>query len=322
MPRGDTCLPAGRPKKRPRETGVALHRLLEYLTDALFVGLAGVCYIQWRRQGGAAAAWLALTFGTLAAVVLLGLALGADQEGQPGAWVTRLLVAVLVLFPYLLFRFTAALDRAARRTEALVGGLTGVVLLWTLLLPRLPAAGEPRPRWLFAYLLALLLEWTVASTVAAVKLWRAGRGQPTAARRRMRGLSLGATGLSVVIVVSGLAPAAPSRPLELATGLLTVGSTLLFYLAFAPPAGLRDAWLRSEQELLRRAMGDLKTASRAEDVAGSLLPHVVSMVGGRGAALVDTSGGLTGAVGETPGLTETLLPALDRKSTRLNSSHI
>src|SRR6266542_3699779 len=280
MPRGDTCLPAGRPRKRPRETGVALHRLLEYLTDALFVGLAGVCYIQWRRQGGAAAAWLALTFGTLAAVVLLGLALGADQEGQPGAWVTRLLVAVLVLFPYLLFRFTAALDRAARRTEALVGGLTGVVLLWTLLLPRLPAAGEPRPRWLFAYLLALLLEWTVASTVAAVKLWRAGRGQPTAARRRMRGLSLGATALSVVIVVSGLGPATPSRSLQAAT------------------------------ELLRRAMGDLKSASRAEEVADRILPHVVSMVGGRGAALVDLAGRPVGSVGETPGLADGLVPAV------------
>ncbi|HEX6676887.1 MAG TPA: ATP-binding protein [Actinomycetes bacterium] len=275
--------------------------LLEYLTDALFVGLAGICYVQWRRQGGAPAAWLALTFGTLAAVVLLGLALGANQDGgQPGVWVTRLLVAVLLLFPYLLFRFTASLDRAARRTEALVGASAGAVLLWTLLLPRLPAEGEPRPRWLFAYLLALLLEWTVASTVAAVKLWRAGRGQPPAARKRMRGLSLGATGLSVVLVVSGLGPASPSRSLQVVTGLLTVGSALLFYLAFAPPAMVRDAWRRSEQELLRRAMGDLKSAGGAGDVADRILPHVVSMVGGRGAALVDPSGRLIGSVGELP----------------------
>jgi PAS domain S-box-containing protein len=281
--------------------GVTLLGLLEYLTDALFVGLAGICYVQWRRQGGAPAAWLALTFGTLAAVVLLGLALGANQEGdQPGVWVTRLLVAVLALFPYLLFRFTASLDRAARRTEALVGATTGAVLLWTLLLPRLPAEGEPRPRWLLAYLLALLLEWTVASTVAAVKLWRAGRGQPTAARKRMRGLSLGATGLSVVLVVSGLGPPSPSHSLQVVTSLLTVGSTLLFYLAFAPPAMVRDAWRRSEQELLRRAMGDLKSAGGAEDVADRILPHVVSLVGGRGAALVDPSGRLIGSVGELP----------------------
>jgi PAS domain-containing protein len=280
---------------------LALLGLLEYLTDALLVGLAGICYVQWRRQGGAPAAWLALTFGTLAAVVLLGLALGASQDGgQPGVWVTRLLVAVLVLFPYLLFRFTASLDRAARRTEALVGALTGAVLLWTLLLPTLPAEGAPRPRWLVAYLLGLLLEWTVASTVAAVKLWRAGRGLPSASRKRMRGLSLGATGLSVVIVVSGLGSATPSPSLQVATGLLTVGSTLLFYLAFAPPALVRDAWRRSEQELLRRAMGDLKSAGGAEDVADRILPHVVSMVGGRGAALLDPSGRLIGSVGELP----------------------
>ena len=277
--------------------------LMEYLNNALFVGLAGVCYIQWRRQGGRAAAWLAATFGVLAGVVLVGLAISSGSDGEPSIWATKLLLAILLLFPYLLFRFTASLSPASARTERAVGLLTGAVLAATLLLPsNLPEQGEPRPGWLSAYLAAVLLQWTVASVVVAAKLWRAGRGQPTVARRRMRGLSLAATGLNLVIVVGSVAPSGDRGPLELATQAITLASALLFYLAFAPPAPLRNVWRQSEQETLRRAMDDLKAAGRVEDVAACLLPHVVTMVGGRGAALLDGSGKLVGSHGETPGL--------------------
>ena len=47
-------------------------RPLEYVNDALFVGLAVVCFLHWRRHRGRAAGWLALTFGVLAGVVVAG----------------------------------------------------------------------------------------------------------------------------------------------------------------------------------------------------------------------------------------------------------
>jgi len=288
---------------------MTLLAMFEYLNDALFVGLAGVCYIRWRRQGGRPAAWLAVTFGALAGVVLAGLVLASDSTGEPARWVAKLLLAALILFPYLLFRFTDSLDRAARRTETAVGALVGTVLVWTLLLPGLPRAGQARPAWLSAYLVAVLLEWTVVSLIVALKLWRAGRGQPTAARRRMRGLSLAATSLNLAVVVSGIEPSTHPRSLAVATHVLTLASALLFYLAFAPPAMLRNAWRHSEQETLRRAMGELKAVTRAEDVAACLLPHVMSMVGGRGAALVDETGRIVGSSGQTPGLQDRVTAA-------------
>jgi PAS domain S-box-containing protein len=273
--------------------------LLEYVNNALFVGLAGVCYVQWRRRGGRAAAWLLVTFGTLGAIVLVGLALSADPTGRAAQWLTKLILAVLVLFPYLLFRFTASLQPAARRTEIALGALAGIVVAFTLALPSFPQEGQPRPGWLGAYLIALVVEWSTVSLVVAAKLWLAGRGQPTAARRRTRALSLAATGLSVTIVVSGFAPAGRSVAFEATTRLLTLASALLFYLAFAPPAMLRNAWLQPEQETLRRAMNELMAVTRAEDVAACLLPHVTSMVGGRGAALADEAGQLLGSHGQT-----------------------
>jgi PAS domain S-box-containing protein len=278
-------------------------RPLEYVNDALFVGLAGVCYLHWRRNGGKATAWLALTFGVLAGVVVAGLAISASTPtGVVGQWVTKLLLAAVFLFPYLLFRFTAALERPSRRTEAVAGALAGVMLACTLALPSLPAPGQPRPGWLTAYLAVVVAQWTSTSLIVAVRLWRAGRGEPTAARRRMRGLSIGAAALSLVIVVGGVAPSAGSGLLTLATDVVTLASALMFYLAFAPPAVLRNAWRQPEQAMLRSAIGELKTVTRPTEVAACLLPHVVGMVGGRGAALLDDSGTSIGTYGQTPGL--------------------
>ena len=280
-------------------------RPLEYVNDALFVGLAVVCLLQWRRNGGKAAAWLALTFGVLASVVLASLALASvTPTGLAGQLATKLILAAVFLFPYLLFRFSAALDRPSRRTELVADALAGVMLVSTLALPSLPAPGEAQPRWLAAYLAVVVAQWTVTSLIVAVRLWRAGRGQPTAARRRMRGLSTGATGLSLVILVAGVAPAIDSSLLTLATDVVTLCSAVMFYLAFAPPVILRNAWRQPEQAMLRSAMGELKTVTRDAEVADCLLPHVVGMVGGQGAAMLDRSGTVLGSHGQTPGLDE------------------
>src|ERR671918_1113860 len=182
-------------------------RPLEYVNDALFVGLAGVCYLHWRRHGGKAAGWLALTFGVLAGVLVATLALTAATSADDlSLWATKLILAAVFVFPYLLFRFTAALDRPARRTELVASGLAGLVLVATLALPGLPEEGEPVPGWVNAYLAVVVVQWTTTSLIVAVRLWRAGRAQPTAARRRMRGLSIAAAGLSLVIVIAGITP--------------------------------------------------------------------------------------------------------------------
>ena len=73
-------------------------RPLEYVNDALFIGLAGACYIQWRRHGGKEPAWLALTFGLLAGVMAAAtLALPSLPEpgdARPG-WLAPYLAVVV-----------------------------------------------------------------------------------------------------------------------------------------------------------------------------------------------------------------------------------
>ena len=106
--------------------------VLQYITNALFVSLAGVCLLRWRRERGRATAWLAGTFGLLAGVVVVGVVLEVTVAGEPPAWAVKLLLGPLILFPYLLFRFAASLERVIDATSArmpgrvMVGALIGM----------------------------------------------------------------------------------------------------------------------------------------------------------------------------------------------------
>ncbi|HEV8166252.1 MAG TPA: hypothetical protein VGR74_17745 [Actinomycetota bacterium] len=72
-----------------------------------------------------------------------------------------------------------------------------------------------------------VLQWTVISLIVAVKLWRAGRASRPRPAQRMRGLSLAATGLSVVIVLAGVAPSSPDNPGPVVTAANTLPGSKL-----------------------------------------------------------------------------------------------
>jgi hypothetical protein len=88
--------------------------VLGWLNLALLTLAAVISLRLWRAQSGRAGLWAALAFGSLAAVVDLGALLPDDPSGFLEVLAQRLLIAVLVLFPYLLFRFTTAFERRAR----------------------------------------------------------------------------------------------------------------------------------------------------------------------------------------------------------------
>ncbi|MCA1706640.1 MAG: hypothetical protein LC808_26595, partial [Actinobacteria bacterium] len=80
-----------------------IYDALDLLQLFVYVGLALVAFVQWRRRGGQAAGWLAATFGVLGAVVLVGRFLPEDTSSSLLQWIRKLDLAVLVLFPYFLY---------------------------------------------------------------------------------------------------------------------------------------------------------------------------------------------------------------------------
>lgn len=282
--------------------------VLNYINNFLYVTLAVAAFRSWRRQGGAASAWVAATFATLAAIGIVSLLFPQDESDTELNLITILTLFGIVFFPYGLYRFTSALRKSSPAIDRLALGATLVVGVWTLFLGDLPEAGEPRPLSFQIYVLALLVQWGGLLVTVAVRLWGAGKGQPTLARRRMRVLSLGSIGMTLALVIAGTQSNGEETGVSLITSLLATGSVLFFFLGFAPPALLRIAWRRPEQEALRDATENLVAANTPEQVLDTLLPHVTRTLGAQAAILVDKQGRTLGSHGSVTGAEEESAP--------------
>jgi signal transduction histidine kinase len=270
---------------------------LGYVSLVGYAALALATINQWRTRRDQAAAWAAFCFGTLGLVVVLGQIVPDHPHGTSEHLLQRIDVALLLLFPYLLHRFTTVFRAATSRLERGLGLMTIAMLVWTFALPRFPSSGESRPAWFWAYLVGFLIHWTVLSTLAAVRLWRAGRGQPSVARRRMRLLATASALLTVALFFA----AATSRSyswFSIASSMFAIIAALLFLLGFVPPALLRVLWRRPEQERVQNAIRDLITLARSqEEVAERVLGPMADIVGARAISIANEDGRIVGSYG-------------------------
>ena len=258
----------------------------------LFVGLMIAAFVQWRRHRDLPSAWLAGTFFSLGVVVIAGRVLGDQEESGVE---TKILVAVLALFPFCLYRFSTALVPARRWVDWLAVALTLAAAGGIFLVDSVPQDDEPRSTAFQVYVIVILVEWVFLCGRVAWQLWAAGGGQPTVARRRMRTLSLAATGMALALVLAGTAePGDETSAVQVVTGVLALLAAPLFLLGFAPPAVVRSLWRRREDERLAAAERRLIAATTPEEVAQTLVDPVTRLVGGQGAAMLDRDGEVVG----------------------------
>ena len=263
---------------------------IDWVNAGLYTVLAVGAYLQWRKGGGRPALWAALAFGSIGLVVLAGRA----PERIQTDWVVKVELALLVLFPYLLYKFTTAFEKAPQGLERFVGLMTAVLLIWSFALPRIPEDDEEWSTGFVAYLVAFLFHWSVLSIVAAIRLWRAGQRQPRLAERRMRFLAAASALLTVALLLAGLG-AGESSPLSLAIGILATLSGIGFILGVAPPLALRQRWRRDEVARAQEAIAGLMQARTPEDVTSGVLPPMLGMVGAHAVELRDASGQIVGS---------------------------
>ena len=277
-------------------------RALEIVNLLAFVGLGLLTLFLWRQRRDRPSFWMFLTFVDLAAVALAGEVLELF-EGMSTAvdLATKALVAILLLFPYFLYRVAHSFAPGAKVAHWIAAAATAVVVGWSLVLPRLPESDADRPGWYQAFVFAVLFQWVLCSFLVAVRFWRAGTGQPPVTRKRMRTMALAASALSVGIVISGTAGGEEGGPVSIAVQIFALISVVAFYFSFAPPAWLRASWRRESEESSRRAVIELMGAVTDESVVEVLLPHASSLIGAEGVAMYDTEGRLVGSHGGTPG---------------------
>jgi RsiW-degrading membrane proteinase PrsW (M82 family) len=273
---------------------------LGYANLALLTAVALVALREWRTGRAPAGVWGALAFAALALVVDVSEVLPEDSSSDAVAVAERVLIATLVLFPYLLYRFTTAFNPPSRGLEQRLGVMTVLLLAWTFALPSIPDEGEPRPIWFLVYLAAFVAHWTILTAVTAVRLWRGARGEPTVARRRMQLLVLAALAVTAALVIAAFGPEEEGTWLDLVVTLLVTGSAATFLVGLAPPQILRMAWRQPEQERLQNAIAGLMSATTQEEVAARVLPPMARIVGARALELRGEEGRVVGTHGAVP----------------------
>lgn len=274
------------------------------VNSVVFVTLAAVAVLHWRSRRDRAAGWLALAFLALGVLTSIGRLVPAHPHGFGPVAGQRLDIELLVLFPYLLYRFATQFAPPSRRLQLIVTGLTVALTIWTFALPHVPGAGQPRPAWFVAYVVAFLVHWGTLSIVVAVRLWRAGRGQPSVAAKRMRMLGYASAALTVAIIGVAFETNQASQG-EVAVQVIAFLAGVAFLLAIVPPTIVRELWRRPEQEKMQDAIrGLLRLATTRAEVAERVLTPVAAMVGASAAAIVDGDGRVLaseGLRGETVG---------------------
>lgn len=268
----------------------ALVTALSIVTSIIFAGLALVGVRRWRERRDTTAGWIALALLALGLIVTAGRLVPSHPHGFVEKGLQRIEVELLVLFPYLMYRFATAFVPPSRRLQRVVGLLTVGLTIWTFALPRFPAAGEHRPPGFLIYIIAFLLHWTVLSIVVTVRLWRAGRGQPSVSRNRMRMLSFASAALTVAIIGTAFANSRGSLAAAFVQTLAIV-SGVAFLLGLDPPQLVRATWRQSEQLRLQEAIRSLMTlATTRAEIAQRVLGPSADLVGAKGAAVLDGDG--------------------------------
>ena len=273
--------------------------ILGYVSAAAFGLLGFVALWLWWRRRDRPSLWAGLCFGSLGSVALVGQFLPEEAHSDFEVVAQRILVVVLILFPYLLFKFTTAFDPASRRLEWGAAALTALLIVWAVALPHFAQTGEERSAGFLAFLYALLVQFGALSVLAAYRLWRAGREQSSVARNRMRMLSLAAVWLTATLFFAVVTPP-EQHGIQIAVSALGIASALLFLLGFAPPEIVRIMWRRPEQDRAREAIGTLVTATTPEEVASNVLPSMTRLVGAEGVFLLDSDGEVIASHGASP----------------------
>lgn len=252
------------------------------------------------RRGGSPGRWGAAAFVALAIASVVSTSL-IDRIDSP--WVTKAYVFAFLAFPYLLLRFSASFGAVRRGWVGAATVWTAATMVATAFLPYFPEDEMSSPGWYVAYISTGVLLWTALSLTTIVALWRSGRGQPTLARRRMRLMGAATGGLNLFIVASLVTDEGAG---ELVVQILLFLGVVLFALGFAPPRLVRLAWRGPEQKALTRATEELVGATTVSEVTETLLPHVVRIVGGSGAALLDEHDAVVASFGDVRRIQERL----------------
>ncbi|HEX9695391.1 MAG TPA: ATP-binding protein [Actinomycetota bacterium] len=286
---------------------------LRWITTFVYLGAAVVALrMRFRTRGAnAPATWLAAAFGSLGLILISGFFLPKPPYSAGWLWGAKLLVVVLISFPYLLLRFSSSLGIGDRGPARVAAAATAMIAICTIGLPEFVAQDAAKPAWYGPFVVAFVVTWFAISIAAARRLWRAGRGQAPVVARRLRMMSVGSALIAAAVLGSLFSTGTAAQPqaARVVNSILSVGAGLMFLLAFTAPRWLRAYWRRAEEQATRDAAATCIRAGSVAELCDTLLPHLRRVLGGTGAVLAAPDGRVLGSVGLAPADAERIAAA-------------
>jgi len=260
------------------------------INSVSLAALAVVAVRLWIIHRSSAAVWLALAFTAIGLLVTVGRLVPSHPHGAAEYLAQRLDIELLVLFPFLVYRFATTFVPPGLLLRRVVPALTIALTVFTFLLPHIPAAGESWSLGFTLYVVAFFVHWTLLSISVTVRLLYAGRGQPSVSAKRMHMLAFAAATLTIALLGTTFA-SDQSSPGALVVQLIALASILGFYLGIDPPRIVRAYWRMPEQTRLQEAWQGLVTlAVDRPEVAARIAAPAAELVGARGLVVIDGAG--------------------------------
>src|SRR6266550_490390 len=271
--------------------------LVQLAIELAFSLLAIRTILSWVRQPDRRHGHLALALASLAVLILLAPVLGGT--GQAAQALTDLGIVLFLVSGYglLMFRDSfvpfGAWPRRLITTAIVLVGVAGVAL-------QLPSNPEsPHTPLQTLELVAIVGLWAFCILEPIVTFWLAARGRPAVEMARLRAISIGYTGL-VMVVVFGTLAGSLNDVVSLAVDAVALLIVPILYVAFFPPVWLRRIWRQPEEEQFSSALHDLLLYSANRfTLAEKALGWAERLVGGDAAFIVDGEGAVLASRGVT-----------------------
>jgi signal transduction histidine kinase len=214
------------------------------------------------------ATWeVAAIFAVISAGVFF--AVGSGAKPPPYRWLFLLGIVLLLSKPYLLVRLLNTFRPVPRRISGLIFG--GLVISWVIAFLEAPPP-QPAAAWVLgvtAYLAAV-------EVYANVGFIRVALESPGITRRRLSLATAGSLLFALAVIVDGTRIAfggfnAPGPVWEVILAITIAAAGISYYLGFAPPGWLRQAWQLVELSRFLRERTNLSAAARAAETLDSLV---------------------------------------------------
>jgi signal transduction histidine kinase len=249
---------------------MTVDQLLTELTRIFFILLTVITTIDYLRHRDEVRRDVALVFLCLSASNIIRLLM--IITGIQGDWLTRIGSLALIAQPFLLFRLVGYFRPVP--TFIYRVGLAGMVASWGMVI----FLGTPLP---VPASLAIVAYFALIDGYAVMAFIRAAFSSAGVTRNRLRFAAAGSALLILALVFAGIRVALPDLfpVLFPYIQLFAMLSALAYYLGFAPPRWLRQAWQLGELRTYLRRVQKIGGDSPKSEILAELYDAVSRAMG-------------------------------------------